>query len=232
MTFYFFGKKVVMMFEWLLDGGSVPQPDGFTELTELTELTAQSLSDAVGWEVGTLINEGTKWITTTFAGKEIIFPAKPIRMGISWHDIYLRGAVYGTDDAGPYPYTEVHVIQNRRVTFEGKTYRVRLMRGADDMLTSTRYNTNQPGGTLNSEYHHTIIALYDAGKYSLEDLGFGYQGSYAGVWCMESHTWNSNRGRVLRGRTSIYNFGATYGDYRGATSSGYTTWRPVLELAE
>ncbi|MCF8012713.1 MAG: hypothetical protein K9L56_15710, partial [Clostridiales bacterium] len=107
-------------------------------------ITGDQLASNLGITQGTSQFPNTNWLKFAFNGKILITPQKTIRNSISWDHIYLAGAVYGDGLTAGEAGAEHHNLtsssgtsltataQNASVTINGKTYKVRLFRGAAD----------------------------------------------------------------------------------------------------
>lgn len=183
-----------------------------------------------GVTTGALINEGTPWFKLTHNGAALLMPKKPIRQGISWIDLYLAGLVYGVDGVGKYPYT-TQVNQLRTIEIAGKTYKARLMKGADsDSYAYNNYNVNDPVGSRNSEYTEIIKPLIDGtvANFTSADLGMRTASGYGlAMWCQERHNYSgSGTYRVVRGHMS--NLPLSFG--AGIWTATTTVWRPYTGI--
>ena len=177
------------MLETMMLGGKkrMPPPSKFNgEIVSEAFVTAINLSNALGLATGQIMNNSTPWLMFTYKGKELYVPKLPLRHSLGWQHIYAVGAVYGSDDTGIYPVTSAARVQNQRVNINGKTYKVRLLKGA----TTNPIATDIPDGydqefTYGSEWNDLFYPIsndpsalsYDGPRitnpYSPSDLGFG-----------------------------------------------------------
>lgn len=67
-------------------------------------------------------------------GKKVLVPSHPIGRG-TYVDLYLKGAVFGTDDAMTPPPGAVATPQNLSVVIGAETYRVRVVKGVPEGFT-------------------------------------------------------------------------------------------------
>ncbi len=204
-------------------GGGVTPFLGEMSASEL--ITGNALASTIGLTAGTSQHSNEPWLHFELDGKTLFVAKKSYRHSVSWDHINARGAVFGT----------------RTVTIQGRTYKVRLLTGADTNPTSVAVGYN-PIGTEESEWNRLLYNVHNGvhtntnnttppGEwplYSDADLLVHYNygnGSYS--WCQETHATNATL-RVLRGFSGVTNF-------TSVTSSGtnaYFGWRPVLELID
>ncbi len=58
-------------------------------------VSGSQLAALCGLSVGTLINNGTGWMSFAFKGKNILVPQKPIRHSFSWNQLNALGLITG-----------------------------------------------------------------------------------------------------------------------------------------
>lgn len=186
-----------------------------------------------------LTTEKDKWLSFTLDDKELLVSKANIRNDITWSYLYSRGLVYGSDDDGLYP-TRTPTNQLRIITLEGKTYKVRLLKGLSKNYNSTLcYGLVEYYRTISNGYH-----LYDHSEWarlfyplviSDDNLSF-YTGPKLAAyiiieldlglfsWCQERHVTDTTF-RVLRGNDSpsrlYWSASSLVGTNRG--------WRACLE---
>lgn len=200
------------------------------------------LASAIGLTTGTAINNAVDWLKFNAKGKTLFVPMKPLRKTLSWYDIYKSGAVYGSDDFGVTPpKTKLKYTQNRQVTIDGRTYRVRLMKG----FNTEPYVGSQGYIVVNqteSEFNRLMLAVLgganvgqvgpDWASFTMADLGMDGPDA-ARVYVQEASNGLDSFGdnwRIYVGRpndpTVAYNAGLAN------TASVAYGWRPVLELID
>ena len=232
-------------------GGSIdwgPGPDeliagnmnaGFFGEVPASELFAASeIASACGIYQGTAQYQNEPWLKFAIDGKIIYRPRKPIRHSISWNAINTANCVYGGSEG-------------KRVTKNGQTYIVRLMKGA---LTDPCLYDKSDRGAKGSEWNRLMLPIHEQaidkswdypayvetnvpiwthsfgtganGMYSDADLmtrSIHGNGSY--VWQQETRNTNASHrvGRIGDGVSNLY-----------SSESSYTFvnmgWAPVLEL--
>lgn len=210
----------------------------YGEVTSANFINPTNLATAVGLTTGIVLNNTTAWLKFLLDGKILFIPKLPIRYNTSWGDLYAKGAIYGDDTGGTYPYpANTPVNQSMRVTIGGQQYRVRLIRGsAQD--PGARTTTDDDPGHIGSEWNRLIYPVsvltktpnnqvgpkFIASPYAAADLGIN---SFTGSMtiCMES-TAGTLTAVVVRGYTTTS--GSSYGNKAGMNDRG--GWRPVLEL--
>lgn len=184
--------------------------------------TGTQLSAAVGISQGTIQFDDTPWLKFALDGKILFRPMKAFRYSINYDAINTAGCVFGT----------------KTVTKNGRTYKVRLMKGA---------NKDPAGGysgaiNHNSEWNKLMLPIHIQAKdkswaypANVEDnvLYWGIDftdvdlavitvnGRY--VWCQE--VAESSSYRLLRGGIGVSYSGSTTPSGTGA----YNGWAPVLE---
>lgn len=70
---------------------------------ETKPFNGNNLASAIGIAGGTPLFSDTQWLKFSYRGKVQFIPMKPLRYGVSWDEIYRRGAVYGTNTIGSLP---------------------------------------------------------------------------------------------------------------------------------
>lgn len=210
----------------------------YGELTSASFINATALATALGLTTGIVINNTTAWLKFLLDGKILFVPKLAIRYNTSWQDLYAKGAIYGSDTVGAFPFpTTSPVVQNTKVTIGGLQYRVRLIRGSKED-PGTRSTIPDDPGHIGSEWNRLMYPItvitqtpnnqvgpkFMASPYTDADLGFNsFTGSM--TFCMET-TAGTSTAVVVRGYTSV--LGSTYGNKAGMNDRA--GWRPVLEL--
>lgn len=176
----------------------------FGEVTATEFISYENLSSEVGISAGTLYNNAeSAWLKTIHDGRVLFIAKKPIRGGISWNQIDVAGAVFGSTT----------------ITIKGSIYKVRLLRISDTNPESG------PGG----EFTGIFLKLLEGelASYVYTDIGGGEP---RWPWGQEQHR-SVNYNRVRYGGRSSLGFGATTGsDSTVDSDNSYNSWRPVLEL--
>lgn len=231
------------MLELLLSGKGQSAPIGvqYNGIVPATSLiTGSALWAAIGAGGGTAFNDTEGWLSFVLDGKTLLVAKKAFRYSVTWASIYNAGAVYGRDDTGPagLSYTGLTLAaQNKRVTINGITYKVRLLTGS---------NTNPAPNTTGDALTTTAASEWDRLMYAvaasrpaiytgpildnLSDLDLGIVSKDAGegnggyTWCVEQHGYGATY-RVCRG---FYDVGFVYRETVGLVNIGWG-WRPVLE---
>lgn len=140
------------------------------------------LISELGITQGSTLNQTLNWLKLALEGKVIFYPMTSIRHSISWDHIYIKGCVYGTgqtisdaeremlDNAIVEDGTTIYkdwllategvdrIPQTAQTTLNGKTYRVRLMKGVNDDPAPGTYG--QPGVGMENEWNRLILPLY------------------------------------------------------------------------
>lgn len=121
-------------------------------------ITYSEFSNQLEVAQGTLNNtdQKDKWLSFTLDDKELIVSKVAIRYDISWNHLYSRGLVYGSNDNGLCPAGNPK-NQCRTITLEGKTYKVRLLKGTTQQSLPNSYRDHM-------NYYRKV-----EGNYSLVD---------------------------------------------------------------
>lgn len=210
----------------------------FGEVPASEIFTASEIASACGISQGTAQFENEPWLKFAIDGKIIYRPRKAIRHSISWNSINAANCVYGG-------------IEGKRVTKDGQTYIVRLMKGA---LTDPSLYDAADRGAKGSEWNRLMLPIHEqaiskawdypayvednvpiwshnfgtgtSGRYTDADLMTHYNhgnGSYN--WCQETRNTDAAR-RVCRGY-----FGVSFSNsLTASTPNANYGWSPVLEL--
>lgn len=213
--------------------------EGFFGEVPASELfTASEIASACGISQGTAQFENEPWLKFAIDRKIIYRPRKAIRHSISWNSINEANCVYGGSGG-------------KRVTKNGQTYIVRLMKGA---LTDPSLHDASDRGAKGSEWNRLMLPIHEQaidkswdypeyvesnvpvwshnfgtganGMYTDSDLQVGIiSGNGRYVWCQEiSNTDAYNR--VYRGGRGV-SYSYAYSRLGAGSSYG---WSPVLEL--
>ena len=210
----------------------------FGEVPASELFTASEIASACGISQGTAQFENEPWLKFAIDGKIIFRPRKAIRNSISWNSIDAANCVYGGSEG-------------KRVTKNGQTYIVRLMKGA---LTDPSLYGAADRGAKGSEWNRLMLPIHEQtldnswaypayvednipiwshnfgtganGMYKDADLMTHYtHGNGSHNWCQETRNTDATR-RVYRGR---YGVSLSNAGIASITSSG-SGWSPVLEL--
>lgn len=193
-------------------------------------ITGDALATAIGLTGGIAQHSTAGWLQfkDPVDGKTKYVAKRAFRHSITWDQINARGAVIGS----------------RTVVIAGKTYRVRLFKGANSNPDTIPSNTYDHAGTHGSEWNRLMyhisgkpfgnaqntlasegIAEGDWAQYTEAELLTHYShGNGALSWCQESQGTT----RLWRGHGGV---SLAYHDQPSYTSA-YYGWRPVLELVE
>jgi hypothetical protein len=210
-------------------------------------ISGSALASSIGLTSGTAINDTTDWLKFYWHGQIHYIPMKPLRHSVSWDHIYDRGAVYGVSSMGLFGKGTAapSVVQNREVTIGTDTFRVKLLKGAEngDVDGSTSFPAADESGR-NSEYNDLIYRVHQDVPSSASGLTYDGGGQIGDNWASYTDTdlviaagdgrakWaierrsDSTSGRVLRGPGRLSVLGSL------TSSSVYTAggWLPSLVL--
>ncbi len=187
-------------------------------------INGNDLASQIGLTAGVSINADAGWLKFSLDYHTLYVAKKPFRYDLSWDQINACGAVFGT----------------AQVTINGKLYKVRLLKGRGDGLSTATGSGGDIQPTHNSEWNRLMyhvsgkpfgdpsntlasegITEGDWAQFSEAELSTYHtygNGSYN--WCQES----SGTNKVLRGF-----YGVSYYS-RYEPPYPYFGWRPCLEL--
>lgn len=223
------------MLELLMGGGSTPGDSllagtltkgWYGEVSASNFITGDQLATAIGLTAGASQNSTAGWLKFSLDSKTLYVAKRPFRYGISWGSINAVGAVTGT----------------KTITIAGKTYKVRLLKGRGDGLTTTFANGYDTTPTVNSEWNRLMyhvsgtpfvdtnntlasegISVGDWAQYSESNLSTYYSyGFGSATWCQDQAGTNY----VYRGSSGVSYIVSSASTYTGNVMG----WRPCLEL--
>ncbi len=191
-------------------------------------ITGNQLASEIGLMAGTAFNSDAGWLKFSLDYKTLYVAKKPLRYNLNWDQINATGAVTGI----------------AQITIDGKLYKVRLLKGRGDGLTTSISNTYDGKPTHNSEWNRLMyhvsgkpfanasntlasegITEGDWAQFSeAELLTNSTYGNGSISWCQDQ----ADTARCGRGRNGVsYIVSIPHG------TAGFTYgWRPVLELVE
>lgn len=211
-----------------LIGGNL-QAGFYGEVPASEFITGDELANMVGLTAGISQFSDEPWLKFSYMGKIEFVAKKPFRRAISWNNINAVNAVFG----------------DKRINVNGKTYKVRLMKGKTEGKQS---DTSSAWGDINkgSEWNKLMLPIHvnapDKWKESINVLSptenwnvrytdrdlttMNTAGYGAYCWCQECGKSISDR--LFRGNNGVSSSNSSgpgaAGDGRG--------WRPVLELVD
>jgi hypothetical protein len=148
-------------------------------------ISGSALASSIGLTAGTAINDTTDWLKFYWHGQIHYIPMKPLRHSVTWDAIYDRGAVYGVSSMGLFGKgtTAPSVVQNREVTIGTDTFRVKLLKGAEngDVDGSTSFPAADESGR-NSEYNDLIYRVHQDVPSSASGLTYDGGGQIGDNW--------------------------------------------------
>jgi hypothetical protein len=208
----------------------------FGEVPASELFTGSEIASVCGISQGTAQFTNEPWLKFAIDGKILFRPRKAIRYSISWSSINKANCVYGGSGG-------------KRVTKNGQTYIVRLMKGA---LTDPSLYDASDRGAKGSEWNRLMLPIHEQaidkswaypvfvednvpvwshnfgtganGMYTDSDLQVG-SGNGRYVWCQETRNTDT-AWRVQRGGISV---SVSETDTVSGKASG-NGWAPVLEL--
>lgn len=206
--------------------GEVPVSQ-FVDGSELATLTGLSAGDA--------INTTEPWLKFNYLNKTVYIAKKHYRINLSWEQLYQAGLVYGVNNNGITP-VGTATNQLTTITFNGFTFKVRLVRGSYTDPSDYFDNANDPSATMWSEWNRLMyhVSAYNPGSqeytnwaaYTDADLEVDTIKSI----CQETRGNNTSY-RITRGGGSFMVGRAEQNLLTTSLGVGLG-WRPALELVE
>lgn len=218
----------------------------FGEVSTTALITGDALASECGISQGTSQHSTAGWLKFAYKGEIQFVAKKPIRHSISWDAINTAKCVYG--DSG-----------DKTVTIDDKTYRVTLIKGANDKFNPKQPISGQTGGgngyngevNHGSEWNRLMCQIHEqaiGGSWDYPDniendigilehsLGNGTNGMYNDADLVVKsgdgrYSWCQEMAESTSGRL--------YRGYDGVSGSSSRTssnahsdygWRPVLKL--
>ncbi len=218
----------------------------FGEVPASELITGDALASECGISQGTSQHSTAGWLKFAYKGEIQFVAKKPIRHSISWDAINTAKCVYG--DSG-----------DKTVTIDDKTYRVTLIKGANDKFNPKQPISDQTGGgngyrgELNyySEWNRLMCQIHEQAINKSWDypeavesdigilehsLGSGSQGMYSDADLVVKsgdgrYSWcqEMSTSTAYRLYRGLNGVSNSYYNTSSDTSS-YYGWRPVLEL--
>lgn len=204
----------------------------FGTVTSDQLFTTASLSTELSFSVGVVLTASPKWYKFIHEGKIKFIPESPIRYGsLAWSSLYNNGLVYGSDGHGAYG-SLTPVLQNRRVSKDGYTYKVRCLKAHSKASKTLPVQNQSQTTTPDSEYSELVTRL-------MSDPAF----SGANRWNEGGKLINSNYAALSGGRIPLMAglYGGSLAYFMSSSGLGqiyYTSansshaWLPVLELED
>jgi len=190
-------------------------------------ITGDALASLIGLSSGTSINSSIGWLkfVDPLDNKTKYISKRALRNNINWTGLNGLGVVFGTKTA----------------VVGGKTYKVRLLKGASNDPSTAVDSSSDHTGTFGSEWNRLMYRIIARVGISNEGIPFGEWASYteaelsiagsrAGgtAWCQETGAGGYSSKKLARGAGSIL-----HASYITPSSTHATYgWRPVLELVE
>lgn len=221
-------------------------------------ITYANLTTAVGLTVGYQVTSSNhNWVKVAYKGKILYIALGVLRSNISYKDLYLAGAVYGTDDNGlVVPNGVTPTNQYKPINVNDFVLIPRILQGLPAAATSIPSVSSTPGQVLSehpgSNEHDDILGPLvgngprwpgdtDSGKLlqlkhdfsnnDYADTGMEYRQQVPGIGNTQALMRGGNYSSS--GRTYPYNVAASKSVAVTAVNSGSYDdhyWRPVLEL--
>ena len=218
----------------------------FGEVPASELITGDALASGCGISQGTSQHSTAGWLKFAYKGAIQFVAKKPIRHSISWDAINTANCVYG--DSG-----------DKTVTIDYKTYKVTLMKGANDKFNPKQPISDQTGGgngyrgELNyySEWNRLMCQIHEQAINKSWDypevvesdigilehgLGNGNQGMYSDADLVLSsgdgrYSWSQEMSTSTSNRLRRGYRGVSYSIHGASSGTGSNYgWRPVLRL--
>jgi hypothetical protein len=241
---------------------------GFVSAADLADGT--TVASDIGLSAGTAFNTTTGWLKFYVGASadcnkdgvaKVLFIAKEtIRNNLSWDDIYLAGAVYGTGDNGTASAsTGTTATQDAQVVYGSTTYKVRLLTGSATDPVAGGYSNqscaDDAGG--GSEWNDLLYRVHTdipnctdptegmpGGSETIRHGGPQDGANWATYTDVElqtyystagdgTYSWCQEQGNNTNRRVRRGTFGVAY--FYTATASYSSAgfgWRPVLEVIQ
>jgi hypothetical protein len=218
----------------------------FGEVSSGELITGDALASECGISQGTSQHSTAGWLKFAYKGNIQFVAKKPIRHSISWDAINTANCVYG--DSG-----------DKTVVISGKTYKVTLMKGANDKFNSKQPINGQTGGgngydgevNHGSEWNRLMCQIHEQALNKSWDypdnveidigvmehsLGNGEQGMYNDTDLVVKsgdgrYSWCQEMSTATSARLSRGHNGVSHSHNTTSSSApSHCGWRPVLEL--
>ena len=191
-------------------------------------ITGDQLATQVGLTAGTAFNSDAGWLKFSLDYKTLYVAKRPFRRSVSWDQINARGAVFG----------------DTQVEINGKLYKVRLLKGRGDELTTSISNGYDTQPTHNSEWNRLMYHVSGT-PFANASNTLASEGITEGDWAQFSEsellTYHASgtggyslcqdQADTTRCARGVY--GVSYIRGIDRTSTAITlAWRPCLELVE
>jgi len=207
----------------------------FGTLTASSFLTSQELSDMCGITEGSIFIAAPNWVKCMIKGVVLFIPICFVRSGVTYTDLYNKGAVYGDDTTGKYP-LGAGVVQDRRITARNTLFKVRLF-GRDDtdpvsqitgkiVMSSYEIGRFITGFFITPNPYTPDPAFANSFKVVSNDV-FSQQLNAKSVTTMLTAASNANNSPYLYMRDQ-----GTYEVGVNAKTVTYPYWWPVLEVED
>lgn len=216
--------------------GSFPSREFMTTTQLLTALNV-SISG-----IASLQQDSPMWHKWVRNGKIMIIPNGPLTRAATWKWAYDNGLVFGVDGPGP-SNAGANVNQLKTVTFNGSTFKVRLMTCYDDNLSNIPPSTGDTEAlyTFPNDFVDLVYPLVDwcptvqrmANVQQQTRAQMGMTGTAGTSYMCQERVASGNcyiAGAGAESRSCVAQRGN--GVIAGTTTSNTYGWWPVLELIE
>jgi hypothetical protein len=118
----------------------------YGEVSSVDFINGDALATQIGLTTGTAFNSDAGWLKFSLDYKTLYVSKRPFRYSVSWDQINAVGAVFGTT----------------QVTINGKTYKVRLLKGRGDNLINAAVKGYDVPATHGSEWNRLMYHVAGA----------------------------------------------------------------------
>ena len=180
-------------------------------------ITGDALASSIGLTEGTSQNSTAGWLKFSLDSKTLYVAKKPLRINISWNTLNSSGLITGTTTT----------------VIGGKTYKVRLLKGRGDGLTTDIGSGYDLKATWNSEWNRTMYHVCSK-VFSTPNS----EGLLTGDWAQYSenalgidayYSWVQELSGTNGLCYGYYGVSYNFSQISSANNAAYT-WRPCLEL--
>lgn len=212
----------------ILSNPSTFDPDDFSgdkylgEVTAANLITGDALASLVGFTTGFSQNSDIGWLKFEIYGKTLFIAKRSLRYRISWNSLNAVNLIYG----------------DKTILINDKTYKVRLMKGAEkDPTAWTRaQGQTDPPIVARSEWNRLFYPVHVDGpgtkrwaSFTNTDMNIG-TGNGRVTLCQEGIA-ELNGQNIGHGNSGITNLNYVLkSDGTASSTFNHYGWRPVLEL--
>jgi hypothetical protein len=226
-------------------GGQVPligdyEFGYFGELTTAELFTGTELCSLLNFNTATFnsLSDSMVWYKIARKGRFLYIPAIPIRVTLSWSNLYDAGLIYGVNGSGPYN-SGTPRDQMRTVARGAHTFIVRTIRGASDgsngLFTMPATQATPPLEGINSEWDDVMYPLFSLVPstqrvFNYANRSFGDLQANSYLTLSQERIDGNLANCLVRGTRTVGLAGLSSLNSQAITLASSVGWRPVLEL--